>query len=262
METKALVARNWDDLVFTGRNREYGAYPIRQSYSKRLMIGFGVTNAALIILFLMLDFGHGAPIKKLVDPIIEKGEHFFDPPPVFPEKLPTQKMQRQEKVVNRTNTAIQVVQDPVVDVPVDAPPADVAPLDEGSDSGTGTPDGLVTGASDLPIVEVPSDKIFITAEIMPKYEGGIKEMMKFIKKKIRFPRSAERIGVEGTVFVSFVVNGDGTIRDVSVLRGISRECDEEAMRVISLLPGWIGGKQNGNPVAVRMVLPITFNINH
>lgn len=85
-------------------------------------------------------------------------------------------------------------------------------------------------------------------------------MMKFIQKKMRYPSIARQQEIQGTVFVSFVVNGDGTISDVVVIRGIHPDCDKEAIRVVSLLPGWMGGKHNGNPVAVKMVLPITFSL--
>jgi protein TonB len=85
-------------------------------------------------------------------------------------------------------------------------------------------------------------------------------MMKFLQKKIRFPKSPQRQGISGTVFVRFIVNGDGSVSDVEVLKGVHPDYDKEAMRVISLLPSWKGGRHNGMPVRVRMVLPIKFNV--
>jgi protein TonB len=68
------------------------------------------------------------------------------------------------------------------------------------------------------------------------------------------------MGIEGIVYVSFLILGDGTVTDVKVLRGIHTDCDKEAVRVISKLPGWSGGKQGGIPVSVRMVLPVKFKL--
>jgi TonB family protein len=70
------------------------------------------------------------------------------------------------------------------------------------------------------------------------------------------------MGIEGTIYISFVVNGDGTVTHVSILRGIHPQCDAEAMRVVGLLPDWIGGKQAGMPVNVKMVLPIKFSLQN
>jgi periplasmic protein TonB len=261
METKALVVRSWDDLVFTNRNREYGAYSIRQSYSRRLMIGFGVTNAALALLFVLLHISQGGKIRIPIPLPPDKGEHILEDYRVIPKPPKFQHIPREQQVVRPTSNVVQVVTDQVAYTDIETQPLESPMTDEGVDTGVGTPDGTATGLTDIPVVEVPTDKIHIIVEQMPEYEGGAKEMMKFIKRKIRFPRSAEIQQISGSVYVSFVVNGDGKVSQVTVLRGISKDCDEEAVRVISMLPGWIGGKQNGNPVSVRMVLPITFNTN-
>ena len=86
-------------------------------------------------------------------------------------------------------------------------------------------------------------------------------MNKFIAKNLRYPPSARRMGVDGTVYVSFVVGKDGTINDVKVLRGISADCDKEAVRVVQMMPPWKPGKQNGKAVFVRFNLPIKFKLN-
>ena len=86
-------------------------------------------------------------------------------------------------------------------------------------------------------------------------------MMKFLSKKLKYPHKAKDDKIQGTVFVRFVVSADGSITHVELLKGIHRDCDQEAMRVIQMLPGWNPGFQNNVPVAVRMVLPITFKLN-
>jgi protein TonB len=257
METKALVVRTWDDLVFSSRNREYGAYSIRKAYSRNLLMGLGISTALIAGLFLA-----GNLIREVKSgndiPVFTGCRLKLDPPPIIEPRLRIQPMTRTE-TVRRTGTTIRVVSEPVADVPMETEP--VVSSSEGSTTGTDIPlAGDVTGMGDIPVVVPEEPKEVLIAEVMPVYEGGYAEMLRFLQSKLRYPASARRIGTEGTVYVQFVVNGDGTVRNVTVLRGISAACDEEAVRVISMLPGWIGGKQNGNPVAVRMVLPVKFSL--
>jgi protein TonB len=111
------------------------------------------------------------------------------------------------------------------------------------------------------VVEEDENKIFTVVEQQPEFQGGYEAMMNFIKKNMRYPASARRMGVDGTVYVSFVVSKDGSISEVKTIRGISADCDKEAMRVVSMMPPWRPGKQNGKPVFVRFVLPIKFKLN-
>jgi periplasmic protein TonB len=98
--------------------------------------------------------------------------------------------------------------------------------------------------------------------VMPRYEGGLQAMTKFIQKRLKYPNSARQIGMEGTVFVRFVIDTDGAVKDVEVIKGIYGDCDREAARVIALLAEWKPGMHNHLPVSVRMVLPINFKISN
>jgi protein TonB len=131
----------------------------------------------------------------------------------------------------------------------------------GSETGTTefTSDGIDPGNGIA--VEVPTEP-FSVVEIMPEYEGGEAALMKFILKKMHYPSKAQRRGDQGTVYVSFVVGVDGKVTDVKVLKGIGKECDEEAVRVISMLDKWKPGIQNKMAVPVRKVLPIKFKLDN
>ena len=259
METEALIVRTWDDLVFRNRNREYGAYPLRKSYSRRVLLGAGF-SAALMSAFLLFMGTVSDNFCKIKPPVLPKLDvkEFLSPPVFEPRIKPPQRVNDQPRSTN-TNTTVRVVDN-------DVPTQVTEPTEDVSFNGTteGTEGGVVEGSTtgtDLPIVaDVPKGPVS-WAEVMPKYEGGVDEMMKFIKRKIRYPNSAKSIAIEGTVYVSFIVNGDGTVTDVAVVRGFHPKCDEEAMRVISMLPDWIGGSQGGVPVAVRMILPIKFSLS-
>jgi protein TonB len=113
--------------------------------------------------------------------------------------------------------------------------------------------------ADAPVVE-KADEIFDVVENAPEFPGGMEAWYQYLNKNLKYPTQARRMGIEGTVYVVFVVNTDGTIQDVELLRGIGGGCDEEAIRVVSNAPKWTPGKQRGRPVRVRMRLPVRFKL--
>ena len=108
--------------------------------------------------------------------------------------------------------------------------------------------------------EVVEEEIFIVVEDMPTFPGGDEARMRFLSENIRYPQMARESGIQGTVFVTFVVERDGSVTDVRVLRGIGGGCDEEALRVIRAMPRWNPGKQRGRPVRVQFNMPIRFTL--
>ena len=251
METKAVAIPNWNDLVFDGRNKTYGAYVLRKLYLRRLVLGLGASVAMMAVLILMPQLFPAVKIVK--PPLIEIKIKGLQPPPIL-ERKPPQPRPAQQRQARRTDLPPLVVTVPVETLPVVDEPAHVDIPDNGQ--ATMIVDQVEPVA---PVIETP--QVWTNAEVMPSYEGGVAGMMKYLGKKLRYPPSAQRIGAEGTVFVSFIVNGDGTVSDVVLVRGFNPDCDREAMRVIAAMPGWTGGKQHGNPVRVRMVLPIKFSLN-
>jgi periplasmic protein TonB len=111
-----------------------------------------------------------------------------------------------------------------------------------------------------PPVEEEKDEVFMIVEDQPTFEGGMEAFYKFVGKNIEYPKQARRMGVEGKVFVQFVVDKDGGLNDIKVIKGIGAGCDEEAIRVLKESPKWKPGKQRGRPVKVRMSLPISFKL--
>ena len=112
------------------------------------------------------------------------------------------------------------------------------------------------GEVDAPPPAEDVNKVFTFVEDGAAFPGGEPEMQKFIKKNFRYPRAARRLGVEGRVFISFVVERDGSITDVTVARGVHELLDNEAKRVVEAMPHWKPGKQRGKPVRLRMTVPI------
>ena len=107
-------------------------------------------------------------------------------------------------------------------------------------------------------VDVP----FVWVESMPEYLGGQEAFLKFVGKNIKYPRQAKNMGIEGKVFVEFVVDELGNLTNIKVIKGIGAGCDDEALRVIQSSPQWKPGKQRGKPVKVKMVIPITFQLRN
>ena len=110
------------------------------------------------------------------------------------------------------------------------------------------------------IVEVANEEIFTIVEQNPEPVGGMAAFYKFVGEKLQYPDHAERLNIEGRVFCQFVVEKDGRLTDIEVIKGIGGGCDEEAARVLSMAPNWLPGKQRGRPVRVSMVLPIYFKL--
>jgi protein TonB len=107
----------------------------------------------------------------------------------------------------------------------------------------------------------PSDDPIIISEVMPEFEGGLSKFYDYVGKSIKYPKQASRMSIEGKVFVQFVIDKDGGLSDLKVLKGIGGGCDEEALRVLKESPKWKPGKQRGRPVRVKMSLPISFKLN-
>ncbi|OFX24885.1 MAG: hypothetical protein A2033_17910 [Bacteroidetes bacterium GWA2_31_9] len=111
------------------------------------------------------------------------------------------------------------------------------------------------------IVKPQEDKIYTKVDKMPEYKGGDKELTKFIINNITYPEGSKSKSIQGKVFISFIVNTDGTLSDYNVEKSVNKELDDEALRVIKLMPVWIAGNEKGKPVKVKMQLPIEFRLN-
>ncbi len=259
--TNISVPRRWEDVVFENRNQAYGAYVLRRLYSKNVLLGllFTAILVTLVIyspqiyeMFKSEEIVEAPPPRKLIYTELSAPPPIDKPKPPPPQvQLP--KLQKvikfvppkvvKEQVVEEVPTIEEIKQNEVAAVEVEGPTEVVfeepAPV----------------------VVEEDVNKIFMVVEQQPEFEGGYEAMMNFIRKNMRYPASARRMGIDGTVYVTFVVGRDGSINDVRVLRGISADCDKEAVRVVQMMPKWKPGKQNGKAVLVRFNLPIKFQLN-
>ncbi|MFT5640211.1 MAG: protein TonB [Cyclobacteriaceae bacterium] len=122
-------------------------------------------------------------------------------------------------------------------------------------------DPLLNFQLDYLPVEIVDEEPLVFVESMPEFPGGEAAFYAFLSSNMKYPSQARRMNVEGKVFVEFVIDIDGSVSDVKTVKGIGAGCDEEAARVLGMMPNFIPGKQRGRPVKVRMFLPVTFRLN-
>lgn len=115
-------------------------------------------------------------------------------------------------------------------------------------------------ANDLQRMTSTDDDVYDVVEKMPKFPGGMAELMKYLNSNIKYPVEAHKAGIQGRVVVSFVVNKDGTVKDAKIVRSVDKSIDAEALRVISAMPKWQPGYQDGKAVSVRYTVPVTFRL--
>jgi protein TonB len=121
-------------------------------------------------------------------------------------------------------------------------------------------EGFILEPEEAPIEKTDDDEIFRRVEESAIPNGGLSAFYKYVADKIKYPVQAQRMEIQGRVFVEFVIGKDGSISEVRAVKGIGAGCDEEAVRIIQNAPAWMPGKQRGKPVKQRIVLPITFKL--
>jgi protein TonB len=267
-----LTSEKWVALIFEKKNKEYGAYVMRQDSSNRhlkALIIITVIGLAAIYLPNLIKSVIPAPPEvdhtqimelseinmeqKLEEENIIKAVEAAPPPPLMKETIKF--------------TELEVVKDDEIkDEDLMLSQQDLA--ESTTAISVATVEGVKEGGIDIADIEgnkvviaaEEAPEIFSYVEVMPKFIGGETEMVKWINKNLKIPTIAVEQGVSGTVNLRFVVKKDGSIDNVTVLKSLDPSCDKEAIRVIKEMPKWIPGQQNGNPVDVYFQLPIRFKV--
>ncbi|GAB6011167.1 energy transducer TonB [Viscerimonas tarda] len=269
-----LNSSDWCDIIFEGKNKAYGAYAMRQSSSRRHLIAF----SSVVVLVALV-----ASIPKIMDAVA----------PVFNEHL-----KYDDTVVISDITIIEPLEEEIIEPsrlappppptvasiiftpPIITPDSEVTPENEmNSQEALREFDGIISTVTNITDNhegidprDLREEDRNITGEgdggggvrefveQMPQPVGGTSELMDYLRKNLKYPVPSIEAGVEGRVFIKFVVGKDGSISGVHVLKGLDPLCDKEAIRVVEKMPKWIPGMQNGNKVAVYYTLPIIFKL--
>lgn len=271
MDINKILKSDYLDIVFEGRNKAYGGYELRKKYPTR------ARNALLGILFVILGGGGGyyawgalKPKEKAAPVAMMKEVTLAEPPPVDPKKPPPPPPPSEppppvKPTVKFTPPVIKKDEE----VKEDEKPPDVKELKEASagvKTEAGDPNGIDPGIVDNPgtgtgVVEAPpppKEEVFTYVEQMP--EAGY-DIQSYLGKNIQYPPQAREANIQGRVVVKFVVDENGSIGNIQVVKGIGGGCDEEARRVVAGMPKWKPGKSNGKAVKVYFTLPIKFTLN-
>ncbi len=248
-----------EDIVFKNRNKEYGSYYLRKKYRKFLTISMiiGFVLVGVVVAYPLINaYINKARLvrekEKEVGVTIDNIKPEEAPPPPPPPPPP-------EAMVEKVKfTAPVVVEDTTIEVSM----ANMDDLNKKGNVEAPTEDVVVEVKDEGPkVIETPVQaEIFTVVEEQPGYPGGEEARISYLQQNIKYPEEAKELGIQGKVFVTFVVEVDGSITDVRVLRGIGGGCDEEAIRVVKSMPKWVPGKQRGVPVRVQFNLPIKFTL--
>jgi len=257
-----IFSNEWCDLVFEAKNHEYGAYELRKNSSRRHFKALLIASIVFILLVsapvllrqimpkkvdkdvsirTLTNIKIDRPkedeiLKELPPPPPIRNTIKFIPPVIKPDELILDEEQpvMQKEVLDAKEAISNVTFDKGTD-DVAAPVATV--------------NNQITEETDEPLVIV---------EQMPQFPGGENEMVKFIHNNLRYPPLASENGIAGTVVVNFVIDREGKIGRIKVVRGIGGGCDEEAVRVLEKMPAWSPGKQGGRTVLVSYTVPFKF----
>ena len=268
-----LTSKDWCELIFKDRNKEYGAYDMRLDTPKRhnlatlivIVVVILVITLPMLIKFITPEkenkivVNEVTTLAKLPEAEIKRNEELqpmmkpTTPPPPLKSTIKftapvikkdeevgeEDEIKSQDELAARGNVAISI--------------ADVKGNDEidGQD---------IADFKDFVAPEVEEEEVYIIVEQMPGFPGGEEALLKYISDHIEYPTMAVERGIEGRVTVRFVVNKDGYVQDVTVIRGLHELLDKEAVRVIQSLPRWNPGKQNGVAVAVYYNVPVNFTL--
>ena len=276
-----LYDPKWVDMVFAGKNKEYGAYQLRKGTSGRNI------KALLILIIAAALVGGFLAWKVIEQKQAEEQQAYMEAMQLAqlqeqakkekkkPEPIKPKVEQKKEIPVARETqkfTAPVIKKDELVNEKNQLKQMDQ--LDEkvavGTENKEGVKDRTVEAVrNDIAVAAPPpppapkpevANKVFDVVEEMPSFPGGQGALMAFLSSNIKYPVVAQENGVQGRVIVGFVVEKDGSISDVKVMRSVDPSLDREAQRVVKAMPKWKPGKQNGSAVRVKYTVPVVFRL--
>ena len=271
-----LISSDWVDLVFEGRNKAYGAYRLRKSTTKRNILAMVAVVLLLIVAFIILTVKNFVDEQRAKVAMTQVAELTNYKQPEKKAEVKQKKVEVEpERVVERVKSSIKFTA-PVIKKDEEVKPdEELKTQDElmSTKTAIGTFDvkgnddanGEIIKAKEViaepePPKHEEENKVFDIVEQQPMFPGGQTALMKYLSEHTKYPVVAQENGVQGRVTVQFVVEKDGSISDVHVLRGVDPSLDKEAVRVVKSMPRWTPGKQNGINVRVNYRVPVLFRL--
>ena len=273
-----LIDNRWSDLMFENRNKEYGAYVLRRQTTARniksiitVLILFAIVMVYMVAKNAYDDYQAKHQAQTQVTELTALQEQKKE---AKVERKEIVKQEKIEQVVEKVKSSIKFTA-PVIKKDDEVRPEDeMKSQDEIMNSKVAVgfanvigndESGEVLKAKEALVTEPvkpkeEENKVFDVVEQMPSFPGGMAALMAYLQKSIKYPPVAEENGIQGRVVCTFVVERDGSVTDVRVAKSVDPSLDKEAVRVVSAMPKWIPGKQNGQSVRVKYTLPVTFRL--
>jgi tonB family C-terminal domain len=275
-----LYDPKWVDLVFAGKNQDYGAYKLRKGTSGRNI-------KALVILIIAAALVGGFLAWKVIE------QKNAEQQQAYMEAMQLAQLQKEaKKQEDKKQEQVKPKVEPKKEIPVARETQKfVAPVikkDElvkesnqmkqmdqldakiavGTETHEGAKDRTIEAVrNDIAVATPPpapkeevTQKVFDVVEVMPSFPGGQGALIQYLNSHVKYPVVAQENGIQGRVTISFVVERDGSITDVKVARSVDPSLDKEAARVVSSMPRWTPGKQNGSAVRVKFNVPVVFRL--
>lgn len=271
-----LISSDWVDLVFEGRNKAYGAYRLRKSTTKRNILAMVAVVILLVVAFIILTVKNFVDEQRAKVAMTQVAELTNYKQPEKKAEVKQKKIEVEpERVVERVKSSIKFTAPVIKKDDEVKPDEELKTQDElmstktaiGSFDVKGNDDanGEILKAKEViaepePPKHEEENKVFDIVEQQPLFPGGPAALMKYLSENTKYPVVAQENGVQGRVTVQFVVEKDGSISDVHVLRGVDPSLDKEAVRVVKSMPRWTPGKQNGITVRVNYRVPVLFRL--
>ena len=266
MLNTTVYSDKWSDIIFDGRNKMYGAYVLRKNADTNTIKGLLIASAILFSMvalpaianWLMQQTSDNAMDRSTTVTLIDKPEFEIPKQPEIEMPKSGGPKQANNMIVNPIVTDRDDDEKDKGNLDDLKSNNDVTFVSGGSDTTGG--DGGLGGNNYNVIPEDTATYLSGGIEFMPEFPGGEEAMLNYIARNTNYPREFVENGIDGIVYLQFIVNKQGKVSDVSVLRGIkaSKKFENEAMRVVASMPEWKPGKQNGHNVNVLYMLPIRF----
>ena len=258
MEPTTLLNADYLDIVFEKRNKTYGSYELRKNYNRRMkkagaLVLLGAT-ALFCFSFIDLNRTPAVILDAHTKPVVLSEVHAVVPPapPKPPRTTPPPPPPQANSKILTPPKIVDVV--PPTETTM-TPVADLRNAQPGASNSLGDSTGLSsvpatehgTGNSIVPSSSKSTNTAVRFVEQMPEFIGNMSD---YLGKHLRYPDAARESGIQGQVIIEFVVNEDGSVANARVARSIGGGCDEEALHIVSAMPKWKPGRQNGMPVKV------------
>lgn len=280
-----LTSREWNDIIFAEKNKEFGAYQIRKKSDKRHNMAMLYMLMGLVVVFCLILGLNKYSAYRAEKAALELQEQR--------EKMMAAQLAQEEEVEEQEEPEEQKFEQPEVTVPeevlatvqvtqiaiVDADQVKNEVMDMDTQKEDNTARGVVTqeGSDDADkfkavqeqvVVKEPEpevkkeEEIFVAVEQQAEFPGGQGALMKWLSQNVRYPETAQQNDVQGRVIVKFVVEKDGSIGTATILKGVDKDLDREALRVVKKMPKWQPGKNNGVAVRSYFNLPVVFKLQN